>query len=52
MPEMEIEQSGVVPAVPSDIASPQDQKDEKTDEPITKPQTGRLPARASRGKSG
>jgi hypothetical protein len=51
MPDTEVEQSGVVPAsktVDSDIANAQDQNSAKSEEPLTTPQVGRLPARASR----
>jgi hypothetical protein len=54
MPEMEVEQSGVVPAsetVDSGIENPQDQNRAKSEDPLTTPQVGRLPARASRGYS-
>jgi hypothetical protein len=51
MPEMEVEQSGVVPAsktVESAITNPEDQNRAKNEDRLTTPQAGRLPARASR----
>jgi hypothetical protein len=51
MPDMEVERSGVVPAnktVHSDIENSQEQDGTKSEAPLTTPQTGRLPARASR----
>jgi hypothetical protein len=51
MPEMEVEQSGVVPAsktVESAITKPEDQNRATDEDRLTTPQTGRLPARASR----
>ena len=49
IPDTEVEQSGVVPAnktLDGDIENPQDAV--KSEEPLTTPQSGRLPARASR----
>ena len=51
MPDTEAEQSGVVPAsktVDDDITNAQDQNGAKSEEQLTTPQAGRLPARASR----
>ena len=51
MPDMEVERSGVLPAnktLDGDIQNPEEQDAAKSEEPVTTPQTGRLPARASR----
>jgi hypothetical protein len=51
MPEMKVEKTGVVPAsetVDSGVANPEDQNRAKSEDPLTKPAAGRLPARASR----
>jgi hypothetical protein len=51
MSELEDEKTGVVPACDteeSEITNPLDQNAEKSEDSVTKPSPGRLPARASR----